>query len=60
MDLLIMDLGRTTALPTDTDMVTDTMDTDRIGAAGTTEDTTGIMVEGITQAGTMAAGIVDS
>jgi hypothetical protein len=55
-----MDLGRTTAPRTDTDMVTDTMDMDRIGAAGTTEDTTGIMVEGIMQAGTTAAGIIDS
>jgi hypothetical protein len=55
-----MDLGRTTAPRTDTDMVTDTMDMDRTGAAGTTEGTTGIMVEGIMPAGTMVAGIVDS
>jgi hypothetical protein len=55
-----MDLARTTAPRTDTDMVTDTMDMDRTGAAGTTEDTTGIMAEGIMQAGTMVAGIVDS
>jgi hypothetical protein len=54
-----MDLGHTTAPRTDTDMVTDTMDMDRTGAAGTTEDTTGIMVEGM-QAGTTVAGIVDS
>ncbi|MEA3164469.1 MAG: hypothetical protein QOE88_2287 [Verrucomicrobiota bacterium] len=58
--LLIMDLARTTAPRTDTDMVTDTMDMDRTGAADTTEDTTDIMAEGIMQAGTMVAGIVDS
>jgi hypothetical protein len=55
-----MDLGRTAAPRTDTDMVMDTMDMDRTGAAGTTEGTTGIMVEGIMPAGTMVAGIVDS
>ena len=55
-----MDLARTTAPRTDTDMVTGTMDMDRTGAAGTTEDTMGIMVEGIMRAGTMVAGIVDS
>jgi hypothetical protein len=55
-----MDLGRTTAHHTDMDMATDTMDMDRTGAAGTTEDTMGIMVEGIMRAGTMVAGIVDS
>jgi hypothetical protein len=55
-----MDQGRPTAPHTDTVMATDTMDMDRTGAAGTTEDTMGIMVEGIMQTGTMAAGIVDS
>jgi hypothetical protein len=55
-----MDPGRIMAHHTDTDMVTDTTAMDRTGAAGTTGDTTGIMAEGITPAGTTVAGIIDS